>query len=82
MTRKLTFRQDGPVNQTVELDGEDISRYVRSFSIDAEAGHLPEISLDLLVFELEAETSDTKIHLAPETAGILVRLGWTPPREH
>ncbi len=80
MTKKLIFRQTDAYKQSIELNGEDISRYVRSFSIDAEPGRLPEIRLDLAVFEVETDTSDAKIHLAPGTADLLVQLGWTPPR--
>ena len=80
-TRKLTYRQSSPVRQEVELDGKDISHLVRSVSIDAEAGHFPTVRLELAVFEMEFATGETRIHVAPGTADLLVDLGWTPPAE-
>lgn len=77
---KLAFWQAGQ-RQTVELDGEDISRVVRSVSIDAEAGGLPTVRLELAVFELETASGETKIHLGSGTEDLLKRLGWTPPKE-
>ncbi len=76
----LAVKQSG-ARQTVELDGDDISRNVRAISLDIEAGQLPTVRVDLAVFELETDTGETKIHLAPGTADLLVRLGWTPPTE-
>lgn len=82
MTRKFTFRQtDQKPLGSVELDGEDISRLVRSISLDSEAGHLPEVTLDLMVVEVETVTDETRVHMAPGTAELLVRLGWSPPEE-
>lgn len=76
----FAFRQSAGL-QTVELDGEDISRAVRSVGIDAEAGGLPAIRLELAVFELETAVGESEIHLAPGTEDLLKRLGWTPPEE-
>ena len=77
--RKLKYTQTNTVDQRVELEGEDISRLVRSVSIEAEAGHLPTVTLELAVFEIETAAGDAKIHLAQGTAELLERFGWTPP---
>ena len=80
-TRKLTYRQTNPVKQEVELDGVDISRLVRSVSIEAEAAHVPTVTLELAVFEMHSEIAAARIYVAPGTAELLVELGWTPPAE-
>lgn len=78
---KLIFHQGaGRYDQKVELDGADISRLVRSVSIDAEAGVIPSVRLELAVFEVES-VAEGKIHIASGTEDLLVRLGWTPPAE-
>lgn len=79
---KLIFHQGvGRSDQVVTLDGDDISRLVRSVSIDAEAGHIPSVRLELAVFEIESAAEGTKVHIASGTEDLLVRLGWTPPAE-
>lgn len=78
---KFTFHQGpGRYDQKVTLDGEDISRFVRAVSIDADVSNAPSVRLDLAVFEIESAT-EAKIHIAPGTEDLLARLGWTPPVE-
>lgn len=83
---KLSFHQGpGRYDQVVKLDGEDISKAIRSLSINAEAGQIPEVELQLAVFEIEVGgppelgMAETKIRIFDETVELLKRLGWTPP---
>lgn len=79
---KLSFHQGTSLSdQVVKLDGEDISKQVRSLSITATAGQLPAVVLDLLVFEIDSEAEEgvSEIQVTQGTADLLLRFGWTPP---
>lgn len=78
--KQFTYRQDG-LQQFVELDGEDISRLVRSVSFDVGVHEIPAVRLELAVFEFESVSGQTEIHIADGTADLLKKLGWTPPEE-
>lgn len=76
---KLKFTQTSPLDQRVEIDGVDVSAHIIGLRIDAPVGETARAEVDLAVFEVEAEAD--YVYLAPRTAGLLKRLGWTPP-EH
>lgn len=80
---KLSFHQGpGLYEQNVKLDGEDISKAVRSLSFKVTAGEVPEVSLQLAAFEIEADGgSEARIHVTEETVELLKRFGWHPPVE-
>lgn len=68
-----------PGGTTVELDGRDVSRYLRGAIVRLDAGHLPTVTLDVVVHDLSAETAETHVVIPDETRELLTRLGWTPP---
>jgi hypothetical protein len=80
MGTKLAFRQNG-LRQVLELDGENISTGIRSVTFTADAGDVPQVTLELVVFELDADTDNARIHVGEESALLLKKLGWTPPEE-
>ena len=80
MGKRLKFTQEGR-KQTVELDGEDISSAIRSMTLDVEAAQPPTVHLNLVVFEIETDLGETRIHITDSTVDLLKRLGWTPPAE-
>ena len=79
---KLTFHQGVSRNdQVVTLDGENISKQVRSISITAGVGQLPSVVLELLVLEVDSELEEgvTEIRVPQATADLLSRFGWIAP---
>lgn len=79
---KLTFHQGpGRRDGVILLDGEDISPAVCSVSIKADAGEIPEVSLQLAVIEIEVEIPgrENEIRVTQATADLLKRFGWAPP---
>lgn len=76
--RTARISMDAQGMGTVEVDGNDISRTVRGLTLTTEAGHLPRLVLDLLVFTSEAD-GEAQVHIPADTAATLVALGWTPP---
>lgn len=68
----------GPGSATIEIDGQDVSDAVRGFTLDGKVGHRHQLALDLRVDVGEAN-GQADVHIPPETAALLVDLGWTPP---
>jgi hypothetical protein len=79
MRSKIKIWADGP-RGGIELDGEDISKTVRGLDVSLRVGSIPEVSLDLLVFELEAEAGKTRVHIVPAVRDLLIAAGWQPPK--
>lgn len=68
--------------QSVELDGVDISRVVRSTEISGGAGELPQLTLTLNIEgSITTELTGGVVNLSPETEALLTQLGWKPPEE-
>lgn len=77
-TRHARVRLDAHGTGAVEVDGHDVTSSVRGLTLTAEAGCLPHLVLDLLVFTSEAE-GEAQVRIPDDTAAALVALGWTPP---
>jgi hypothetical protein len=77
-TPRACIRLDSQGTGTVEVDGHDVSSSVRGLTLIAEAGHLPRLILDLLVFTGEVD-GQAQVHIPDDTRATLVALGWTPP---
>lgn len=68
--------------QSVELDGVDISRVVRNIAISGGVGELPQLILTLNIEgNITTELTGGVVNLSPETQALLVQLGWKPPEE-
>lgn len=64
----------------VELDGRDVSNALRGVSLDLEAGELPRVLLDVLVYDLTTNLEPENIEVPSYTAELLESIGWTPPK--
>jgi hypothetical protein len=70
-----------PGDTQIELDGEDIASAVTGLSLRLGVYGLPEVTLDVVLHELDAELEHPRVILPDATKQLLVRLGWTPPAE-
>jgi len=61
----------------VEVDGHDL-KGVRGFTLTSEVGCLPQITLDLHVYDVST-FAEADILVPSGVAETLVALGWTPP---
>lgn len=66
-------------NGTINLDGQDISKYVSAVTVDARAGHHTSVTLDLAPLLVNLKADEVKVTLPTELEDLLERLGWTPP---
>ena len=80
--RKLTIT-DGwePSKKNVELDGRNINKAIRSYTIYGDARGAPEVTLEIAATEVAIEAASARIHLTQEARDLLIRFGWTPPEE-
>jgi hypothetical protein len=71
----------GPIghNGKIELDGKDISKYVRSVTVTATAGEFTKASLELTPVAVRVRGNQIQAVVSPELEEILEALGWTPP---
>lgn len=64
----------------VELDGQDISNAVRGLYVDMRAGHVPQVTLDLVVIDVtELGAERAQVLIDPSTRELLRAAGWMPP---
>ncbi|MDX5564142.1 hypothetical protein PYK79_13400 [Streptomyces sp. ID05-04B] len=76
--RAIRISLGAPGLATVEVNGRDVSRTIRGFTLDSKAGHRHQLSLDLVVETGEID-GQAQAHIPADTAALLVDLGWTPP---
>jgi hypothetical protein len=71
----------GPIGHRgrIELDGQDISKYVRSVTVTATAGEFTKASLDLSPVAVRVQGKEIQTVVSSELEEILEALGWTPP---
>lgn len=62
----------------IAVDGKDLSRAVRSFTVECEAGFVPTLRLELLVHDVST-AAEANVYIPEDTAAALVALGWSPP---
>jgi hypothetical protein len=74
----LRLTLDGAGQGTVELDGEPL-RGVRGVTLSADVHHLPVLTVDVGLREVELMSGDTEVLVSEAAAESLLRLGWTPP---
>lgn len=76
---RLTLRA-WPTASEIVVNGTDLARGCRAFTLSAEVGEVPRLELDLAVFEVAA-VGEVKTLIPDSTHETLVALGWTPPSE-
>ncbi|MGW1324802.1 hypothetical protein ACWD64_19945 [Streptomyces antibioticus] len=69
----------GTTPRLVKIDGQDVTEAVRGFTLKGEAGHVPQVTLDVFLTEGGTVDADAAVHIPAATAALLVALGWTPP---
>lgn len=75
---RITSKTTG--SGTIEVDGQDVSGSIRSFTLTAGVGRITELDLEVvprLVAEFDGQAF---IRLTPDFEAFLTGLGWTPPR--
>jgi hypothetical protein len=77
-THAVRFTSDG-VSGAVTVDGVDVSSAVRGVRINASAGELVSVELDVIAVEVDMVGAETDVLLPDATRDLLIRLGWTPP---
>lgn len=71
-----------PPDMRIAIDGADISpRAIAGLSLQAEAGDIPRLTLDVVALDVTKLGGKMEIFLPDETRELLVALGWTPPAE-
>jgi len=76
----LKIEPTGPAQYRILVGDHDISNAVRAFNLRWETNHFLAVELDLVVWDVTAETDTTpRYEIPPETEKALIALGWTPP---
>jgi hypothetical protein len=66
----------------IELDGNDVSRWVRDYEVIGRFKDYVVLRLELLVGNLEIESPVlAQISLQPDLKDLLIKNGWTPPSD-
>jgi hypothetical protein len=77
ITTEVSPTGQGPI----VLDGHDVSRVVRGFTIKAHVGEVTRMELDVTPPWLVAFNAMARIEITPELRAIMLAAGWTPPVE-
>ncbi|MBM7788870.1 hypothetical protein [Tenggerimyces flavus] len=77
MSRLTIHSADGKHSAT--LDGDDVTHRLRSMTVDLQGGQQAMVLIEPLIVELDVDTDRARFHVPPDTADLLVSLGWTPP---
>ena len=70
-----------PGTTVVELDGADITKLTTGVVVSYAVGQIPRVELDVLAFEATSDAGLAEIVLSEDTRALLVKFGWTPPRD-
>jgi len=77
--RKVSMKLNAAGRGDIEVDGHRIP-HLSGFKVDASAGELMRVELEFAFIHMDLD-APAMVHLAPDTAEALTRLGWTPPAE-
>ena len=79
---RVQITSDGH-DQRIIIDGHDVSSGVTAATLKVNAGSLPVLELDVLLYQdgAIADIDEVRAIVPPETATVLERLGWTPPKQ-
>lgn len=69
------------MKHSIEVDGEDVSRAVRSATVYLDAGQPSEVTLDLALPVIEVLGAEAAIQVNDCARELLIKAGWTPPVE-
>jgi len=72
---------DSPAGAEIEVGGHRIENGIRALTVEAFAGGVPQIRLELGVAELVDIEGDVKLAMTGAVKKALIALGWTPPPE-
>lgn len=75
---KLT---ESPSGAEIEVGGHRIENGIRALTIEAFAGSIPQIRLELGAAELIDIEGDVRLVMTGAVEKALIALGWTPPAE-
>lgn len=64
---------------TIKLDGHDIAKGVRGFTLTAGVGEVTRLELDLALLDMSTVSGEVKVVIPAEAWDLLERMGWTPP---
>jgi len=69
--------------ESIKIDGQEISRYVCGLTLDAEAGRTPQLRLAIPirngVTATGAADPEVDLDIPPAVAELLIRAGWKAP---
>ncbi|MGW1221317.1 hypothetical protein ACWD6O_34635 [Streptomyces californicus] len=80
MQRHASIRLSG-AEGTVLLDGQDVSRCVRSLTLTGDVRTGTALELGLVLEEVQHD-GQTQVYLPARVAELLTTLGWTPPADY
>lgn len=77
--RKIEISAKANGTGTVHVDGHDLSTSLRGFRLTGEAGQMPILELDLIVYDHAAVGAEAEVTIPATTRETLITLGWRPP---
>jgi hypothetical protein len=84
MAGNVKVTLDGAGNGAVEIDGHDLSRALRGFTLNVSADERPTIELDFCLSEVEITSMGdgertVLVNIPDAVVHTLLMIGWTPP---
>lgn len=76
MRAKLNLHK---VGGTVEIDGHDITKAVRSVTVSAAAGEPSVMTLEMAVWEAAEIDGEVTVEVPDAVRDALLKVGWTAP---
>lgn len=65
----------------VEVDGQDIVNGVRSLVVEASAGNVPTVTVNLVAIEGVEVEGEARVYLSAHSVRLLAEFGWWPPED-
>lgn len=76
------FSAKSLLDQSIEVDGNDISKAVTGLTIHAQAGDITRVELQMVVIrDGDIEAENAQVYISQPTVDALIALGWKPPEE-
>lgn len=77
----ITGLAPGYSDLSVTVAGAPVSRSLRGFTLTADAGDLPRLTLDVAIRDPSLVSGQMHVTIPDATRTTLVALGWTPPAD-